>query len=199
MGFAEIPVDVRIIAATNRDLATEVNERRFRADLYHRLNVVQIQMPPLRDRGDDVLLLLDHFVGQYASKFGKASMSLSTEAKEMLKRYEWPGNVRELSNLVERAVLLNQSGSLTSEDFPLSSRGAGPRLFEVVGSEVRVHFPETGVSLELVEKRVIEAALVATGWNVLRAAKLLRVGRGALRYKIQKYGLEQPATERRAA
>jgi len=190
---------VRIVAATNRDLATEVNERRFRADLYHRLNVVLIQMPPLRDRGDDVLLLLDHFVGHYASKFGKASMSLSTETKEMLKRYEWPGNVRELSNLVERAVLLNQSGSLTSEDFPLSSRGAGPRLFEVVGSEVRVHFPETGVPLELVEKRVIEAALVATGWNVLRAAKLLRVGRGALRYKIQKYGLEQPATERRAA
>jgi DNA-binding NtrC family response regulator len=199
MGFAEIPVDVRIVAATNRDLSVEVSQRRFRTDLFHRLNVVPIVLPPLRDRGDDALLLLDHFVARYAAMFGKGEVRVTPEARRLLQGYHWPGNVRELSNLVERAVLLSQTGLLAPEDFPIPADGAPRRLFDVAAGDVHVRFPEEGVSLDLVEKRVIEAALQMTGWNVLRAAKLLHLGRGALRYKIQRHGLTAPEKERRAA
>lgn len=192
-GRETIQVDVRILAATNRDLAGEVQGRQFRHDLYHRLNVVHIHLPPLRERGDDLVLLVRHFVTQTARKLGHAAPRIDPGLLERLKGCSWPGNVRELANAIERAVLLAGDRDLTPEDFPslpVSGRSGGLSALISAG-QVEIDFTRGPVPLEIIEREAIQAALRASHGNVSEAARLLGLGRGALRYKIDRLHLGQ--------
>jgi DNA-binding NtrC family response regulator len=175
-GNRAIQVDARVIAATNRDLDEEVAEGRFRADLYFRLNVIPIRIPPLRDRRDDIPLLLDHFVGKYNRERGRALEGVRPESIEILRRYTWPGNVRELENLVERIVVLKGSGWLEPSDIPEKIR----RAERFLGDSIPV-LGETGLDIksatEDFENALIRQALHLTAGNKNRAATLLGLKR----------------------
>jgi DNA-binding NtrC family response regulator len=192
-GQDKIALDVRIIAATNRDLAREVQDRRFRDDLFHRLNVIPIHLPPLRERGDDLHLLADHFLEQMGRKFGRPKMSLSEDARCLMAAYAWPGNVRELMHLIERAVLLSRQDVLGPADFPLlaSQGGEAPETVWITGACIKVDFRRGPVSLDVVEREIISRALEEADWNISEAARLLGIGRGALRYKIERHRIER--------
>jgi DNA-binding NtrC family response regulator len=173
-GNEAIPVDVRIIAATNRDLRKRVEDAAFREDLYFRLNVVTITVPPLRERGQDIALLAQHFLEKYAQVTGKPIMGFAPETLARLEAYHWPGNVRELEHAVERAVVLSSSRLLLPDDFPLESRGEtpqGPRL------------PAAGMTLEEVRRWYVTRVLEDAGGNKLRAAEILGIDRRTL-YRI---------------
>ncbi len=192
-GSRDIPVDVRILAATNRDLAGEVREGRFREDLYYRLNVVPIEIPPLRERAGDPVMLARLFVERVGRKLGK-SVRLNAQAERDLSKYAWPGNVRELMNVVERAVLLAKSEELGPAELAI------PKQRERVAGEpdmadLGIRIPVEGISLIAVEKAVIEGALARTQGNVVEAARLLHIGRGSLRCKMRRHGLgrEEPS------
>jgi len=174
--------DVWVIAATNRDLAEAVRRGEFREDLYHRLRVVEIHVPPLREREDDVLELADHFLAIHAARYGVPVPSLSDEARDALRAYRWPGNVRELANVLERAVLLSEQSVLQSKDLALLPARDTPTEFQVV-------FPPGGLVWTEVEKSLVEQALKQSGGNQVRAAKLLGMSRDALRYRMEKYGV----------
>jgi DNA-binding NtrC family response regulator len=175
-GNRAIQVDARVIAATNRDLDEEVSEGRFRSDLYFRLNVIPIRIPPLRDRRDDIPLLLDHFVGKYNRERGRALEGVRPESIEILRRYTWPGNVRELENLVERIVVLKGSGWLEPSDIPEKIR----RAERFLGDSIPV-LGETGLDIksatEDFENALIRQALHLTAGNKNRAATLLGLKR----------------------
>jgi two-component system, NtrC family, response regulator HydG len=182
-GSAVVPVNCRIIAATNRELESEVEEQRFREDLYYRLNVVQIHIPPLRARGNDVLVLAQHFVRKFAERLGKAVTSLSSEAAKKLLEYDWPGNVRQLENSIERAVTLTAFEQITVEDLPERiSRYEASRL--TLGELESEH----ELTLDELEKRYIERVLKAAQGNKTQAAKLLGVDRRTLYRKLERYG-----------
>jgi DNA-binding NtrC family response regulator len=190
-GSRDIPVDVRILAATNRDLAEEVRQGRFREDLYYRLNVVPIEIPPLRDRDDDAVLLARLFCERVGRKLGKKAR-LSAASEREVGRYPWPGNVRELSNVIERAVLLARTEELGPAELSI------PKLRDRAAADVEltdlgVRIPPEGLSLLAVEKAVIEGALTRTQGNVVEAARLLHIGRGSLRCKMRRHGLEKEA------
>ncbi|HET9950944.1 MAG TPA: sigma-54 dependent transcriptional regulator [Candidatus Eisenbacteria bacterium] len=195
-GTRDIAVDVRILAATNRDLSGEVRQGRFREDLFYRLSVVPITVPPLRDRGADVTLLAESFCERVARKLGRTAR-LSPAAERELMRYPWPGNVRELGNAIERAVLLAKSEEIGPSELAL------PRVGGAAGSEapnlndLGLRFPADGLSLVALEKAAIEGALARTGGNVVEAAKLLHVGRGSLRCKMRRHKIDR--TEPRPA
>ncbi len=183
-GSGDVRVDVRVIAATNRDLEDAVKAGKFREDLYYRLNVLRVEVPPLRARGDDVCLLAQYLVESYGREFKRPVQGLSRPAEEALKAYAWPGNVRELRNLVERAVLFCERDRLEPADFEslqTARRGAGPRT----GFEL----PPEGVNLEELERSLVVQALERTGGNQTRAAALLSVHRDQSRYRIEKFGL----------
>jgi two-component system response regulator AtoC len=186
-GVADIRVDVRVIAATNRHLEEEVKKGRFREDLYYRLNVLPITLPPLRARAEDIPTLVHFFVDAYNTEFRKRVRSVGDEAMRRLKAYGWPGNVRELRNAVERAMLLTEGDQLTAEHFPVAS-GASSRLTEAV------ELPPTGIDLEQLERSLVIQALERSGWNQTRAAGLLGLNRDQIRYRIEKFKLERPAT-----
>jgi two-component system response regulator AtoC len=189
-GSRDIPVDVRILAATNRQLADEVRAGRFREDLYYRLNVVPIEVPPLRERDGDPLLLARLFVERVARKLGKDAR-LDAQAERELSRYAWPGNVRELMNVVERAVLLTRTAEIGPNDLAIPKprdRAAG----EYDMADLGVRIPAEGISLVAVERAVIEGALARTRGNVVEAARLLHIGRGSLRCKMRRHGLGRP-------
>lgn len=177
-------VDVKIIAATQKDLAASVNEGRFRLDLYHRLTSVVLAIPPLRERGDDVLLLAEHFLAHYATAHGIAAMELTESARAWLRNYTWPGNVRELSHLVERIALLPQGravdGALLDE-----LRVTGP-------TPTSTPPPPASRTDDSGEAARIRNALATTGGNVLRAARILGLTRNALRYRMRRYGIDRP-------
>ncbi len=181
-GTSEISVDVRIIAATNRDLDKAIEEGQFRTDLMFRLDVVAIDVPPLQERGNDVILLAEHFVTRFAQDFRKPITSIDDSCIEKLKSYRWPGNVRELRNVIERAVLLSQGEVLSSDDL-------------VVGKTNRhndagqVSLPPGGIDLHELEDELVKQALARTGNNQTQAAKLLGLGRDALRYRLDKLGM----------
>jgi DNA-binding NtrC family response regulator len=176
------PMNARIIAASNRDLEREVAARRFREDLYYRLNVVQIDIPPLRSRGTDVLLLARHFVTKYAQRIGKNVSGISSEAARKLLEYDWPGNVRQLENSIERAVAVTQREQITVEDLPERiARADGSRLGFVHAD------PASTPTLEEVERNHIQQALRAANWNKTRAAKSLGVDRRTLYRKLERY------------
>src|SRR2546426_112891 len=193
-GSRDIPVDVRILAATNRELITEVKQGRFREDLYYRLNVVPIEIPPLRAREGDPVLLARLFVERVARKLGR-SARLSVEAEREISRYGWPGNVRELSNVIERAVLLARTEGIGPTELAVPHTGVGTSPDDL--SDFNISIPPQGVSLQAVERAVIQAALDRADGNVVEAARLLKIGRGSLRSKMRRHGIERPR-ERRA-
>jgi len=180
----EIPVDVRIVAATNRDLEAEVEKGNFREDLYYRLNVVQISLPPLRSRGNDILLLAGHFIEVLSKRIGRDVKGLTSEAAHLLLGYEWPGNVRQLQNCIERAITLTQTDHLTPLDLPENIRGAQSSAPKAGGVEPH---PEHVLSLEEVERRYIEQVLALSGDNKSQAARLLGLDRRTLYRKLERY------------
>jgi len=185
-----IDVDARIIAATNRDLALLAKERRFRQDLYYRLNVVQLHMPPLRARREDVETLANHFTEYFAAKLGKGRVEMAPGAIKALEKYRWPGNVRELMNVIERAVLLNTTGLIRSKDLPIVDSVQASHLPLGALADEDLELPPEGLPLSVVERKLIEAALGAAGGNVTEAARLLHIGRGKLRTKMRQHGVE---------
>ena len=183
-GSADIRVDVRVIAATNRQLDEEVRQGKFREDLYYRLNVLPIVLPPLRQRPEDIPLLANYYVDAYNTEFRKRVRGVSLDAMTRLKTYGWPGNVRELRNAVERAMLLVDGDVLTPDQFPLAPSGQA-RLTE------RVDLPPNGIDLEQLERSLVVQALERSGWNQTRAAALLGLNRDQIRYRIEKFKLDR--------
>ena len=190
-GNVDIKVDVRVIAATNRDLEGQVKSGKFREDLYYRLNVLRVEVPPLRDRMEDLPLLAQHFVGAFAREFKRSVRSLSPAAEAALRAYNWPGNVRELRNLIERAVLLSEGPALQPSDFDslhTSRRGSSP-------ASSAFALPSDGVNLDDVEKMLVTQALERTHGNQTRAAALLGLHRDQIRYRMEKFGLKKADVE----
>ena len=187
----ELRVDVRVVAATNRPLEQLVREGRFRSDLFFRLRGVQLAVPPLRERGDDVLLLARHFLQLNSARYGKRGLRLSAQAEAALLAYAWPGNVRELRNVIEEAVLLAQHDVIAPGQLSFcASLGAAGRPGEAT---LLAEIPDSGINLEEVERTLVVQALQKTGWNVTRAARLLSLTRDTLRYRMEKFGLAAPA------
>jgi two-component system, NtrC family, response regulator AtoC len=184
-GAADISVQVRVIAATNRNLEDEVTRGRFREDLFYRLNVMPIVMPPLRQRVDDIPVLIAYYVDSFNSEFRKRIRRIVPSAMERLKAYPWPGNVRELRNAVERAMLLAESEELTMDHFPILDKRAGD-----LGESVEL--PAAGIDIDHLERSLVVQALQRTGWNQTRAATLLGLNRDQIRYRIEKFKLEKP-------
>jgi two-component system, NtrC family, response regulator AtoC len=185
----ERKVDVRIIAATNRDLEREVRQERFRKDLYFRLAVIVLDVPPLRQRGEDVLLLAGHYLRAFNARYGKAVREISAAARELMLAYPWPGNVRELSHVIERAVLWSHGPVLDVEHLSLTSpdHHAGAGGTPESESE-RAPLPPQG-DLAHWEKAMIEQALREAGGNQTKAAQRLGISRDTLRYRLKKFGL----------
>jgi transcriptional regulator with GAF, ATPase, and Fis domain len=183
-GSTDIRVDVRVIAATNRDLTEEVKKGHFRSDLYYRLNVVPIQLPALRQRPGDIPRLVHFYVDLYNTEFRKKIKQVTSAAMARLQAYDWPGNVRELRNAVERAMLLADGDELTVENFAVGSAGAPADAVEL---------PAAGIDLEQWERSFVQQALERSGWNQTKAATLLGLNRDQIRYRIEKFKLERPA------
>ena len=185
-------VNVRVVAASNRDLEAMVQAGKFRSDLLYRLRVLQINIPPLRSRGDDSLLLAQRFVALFAKRYAKAAPLLEASAQQALRSHDWPGNVRELRNAIERAVLLCHGGSLNATDLALGLRS---------GQRTATALPEAGTPLsqDELERQHLVQALAQTEWNVTRAARLLDVSRDTLRYRMERHGLQRPAASASAS
>ena len=190
-GDAERVLDVRVVAATLRDLEAAVEEGRFRQDLYFRLNVIGIEVPPLRARGNDVLLLAQHFLGRAARRAGKRVTGITPQAAERLLGYGWPGNVRELENCVERAVALTQHEQLLVDDLPEKVRSYRPA--DVV---LPTEDPSALVSMEEVERRYVLKVLESVQGHRGHAAKILGFDRKTLYRKLERWGVTEPASER---
>ncbi len=190
-----IKVDVRVIAATNRDLEKMIADGTFREDLYYRLAVVSIRVPPLRERSDDIPLLVDHFLAKHAERVGHGRPAVDKGVYSAFNLYAWPGNIRELENVIERALVLDRDGVIGLDDLPDRLRASGERI-----GNLRIELPDEGISLEDVERELLLAALEKHNWNQTRAAAYLNITRSTLLYRMQKFGLErgknpQPATE----
>ncbi|HEY4658976.1 MAG TPA: sigma 54-interacting transcriptional regulator, partial [Gemmatimonadaceae bacterium] len=181
-GVKDVRVDIRTICATNRDLQAAVREGSFREDLYWRLNVVQIHIPPLRERPEDVPVLAEQFLARFAQSMSRRPMRFSEEAKDALAAYPWPGNVRELQNAIERAVVVGRNEVVRTSDLPLRVTQA-PAAGNAPGS------------LAEAERAHVLAVLEANGWNITRAARVLDVDRVTLYNKIRKYELKRPENE----
>jgi len=188
-GDHEIRVDVRFLSATNRPLVDEVKQGRFRLDLYHRLRVVEITLPPLRERGDDVDLLTVHFVSRFAAEMGKPGLSILPQALQALRAYAWPGNVRELRNVIERAVVLCRSRELDLRDLPPEVLAASLRAGAAPSAGEREGTPAPLTPLEDVIRDHVLCAFRACGENVTRTAGALGIGRVALRRRLKAYGI----------
>jgi DNA-binding NtrC family response regulator len=180
-GLADIRVDVRVVAATNRDLEREVKAGKFREDLFYRLQVMPIALPSLRERKGDAIMLANYFLDQFNREFRKRIRGLSPAATSLLEQYQWPGNVRELRNAIERAMLLSDRDYLEPEDFTLT-RTVNPTEFRL---------PPEGVNLEEVERQLLVQALERAGGNQTQAAQLLGINRDQVRYRIEKFGLSK--------
>ncbi|MEQ9619107.1 MAG: sigma-54 dependent transcriptional regulator [Deltaproteobacteria bacterium] len=205
------PVDVRIIASTNKDLEKEVGEGRFREDLYYRLNAITIQIPPLRKRIEDVVPLMEHFLDKYSRELGVGKRTISDEAKEMVCGYDWPGNVRELENIIKRLLVLTSDSVITKETLTEAApnlegktrRGDGS-LEQFVANELKYMLEATGDSpsgkiydeiIKKVEKPLIESVLLLTGGNKKKAAQLLGINRNTLSKKIEDLGLREKGND----
>ena len=191
-GTKDITVDVRVIAASNRDLRQAVDNGTFRKDLYYRLQVVTITLPPLRDRREDIPLLARHVLGYFSREFKKPLPHLSSEAEGLLVQYEWPGNVRELRNVIERTMILEDTGDLLPGHLPPEIGGLAPSAALPAPT---FQLPETGVVLEEVEREFVRQALALTQGNQTRAARLLGLTRDELRYRVKKFALNYKAEE----
>ncbi|PNV87734.1 MAG: Fis family transcriptional regulator [Desulfobacteraceae bacterium] len=176
-GTEQIKVDVRLISATNRDLVAAIEEGSFRSDLYYRLNVVSIQLPPLRERIDDVPLLAAHFINKYNVEFNKKFDRVDRKAMDLMMDYHWPGNVRELENVIERALVIDQGPQMMVKHLPFCN--------------IESPLTEEPRSLQEVEKSHIEKMLQRNDWNIAKTARLLNIDRSTLHKKIKKFGLER--------
>jgi two-component system response regulator AtoC len=218
-GVKDIGVDVRVVAASNRDLEQGVRDGTFRQDLFYRLSIIPIFIPPLRNRKEDVLPLADFFIERYNFRFRKNLKGIVPEARELLAQYDWPGNVRELKNAIERAMILEDSEYIRPTYLPIQVTGQ-PQSYEnpvpvtvaasetmeasadVVGTAATwrslpsgkmipvLELPKQGTSLEEVERELVGLALKQTGGNQTHAARLLDISRDALRYKMKKFGFD---------
>ncbi|MEE9219558.1 MAG: sigma-54 dependent transcriptional regulator [Acidobacteriota bacterium] len=188
-GSRDIRVNVRIVAATNQNLEKAVMEHRFREDLYFRLKVIPIYIPPLRERSEDVPLLVMHFIERFNRELRKHTRGFTPEAMERLVLYRWPGNVRELRNVVERAMILETKEMLGLEDLPAEVRDGPAPQGDAVQGTASLTLLEPGYGLRKMEEEMVRQALQKTGGNQSRAASLLNVSRDALRYKMKKFGL----------
>lgn len=188
-GDTEIPIDVRVVAASNRDLETAIEERKFREDLYYRINVIHVELPPLRARGADVILLANHYLQHFATQSQKDVRSLDGEAAEKLSAYAWPGNVRELANCMERAVALTRNEQIGIADLPEKIRSYRTSHVLVAATD-----PTELVPMEEVEKRYILRVLEAVGGNKTLAAQVLGLDRKTLYRKLDRYGSERTSS-----
>src|SRR5271167_2087555 len=215
-GVRDMQVDVRVIAASNRDLERAVRESTFRQDLYYRLAIISIFLPPLRERKEDVLPLVDYFIGRYNRKFRKNVRGITDDTRKLMLKYDWPGNVRELKNAVERAMILEEAEELNPEYLPFAvaqqqsaftafelssgNNGSAPGKQLPDGRSLpQLHIPEGGTSLEEVERELVDIAMAQANGNQTQAARLLDISRDALRYKLKKFGLihaeeDEPST-----
>ncbi len=182
-----VTVDTRVVAATLKDLHEEIRNGGFREDLFYRLNVIEIKLPPLRDRPGDIPVLAAHFIEKYAKEFGKPVKALSKEAAEALAGYPWPGNVRELENVIERAMILEETDTIRKESLPIRPRHSGADS----GAARGVQFEGLSIkkASQAMEKELIARALEKTDGNRTKAAELLEISHRALLYKIKNYGL----------
>jgi two-component system response regulator AtoC len=185
-GIKDIQVDIRIVTATNKDLLTLKAEGQFREDLFYRVNVASIRIPPLRERPDDILPLTKYFVQKYNEEFHKNVQKISKGVEDFLGNYDWPGNVRELKNVIERALILGEGDTLLMEHLPIEILGQASKQG---GAIEGIRIPPQGISLEKVEEALVKQALKMTNGNQTRAAKLLDISRDALRYRMQKFGI----------
>jgi DNA-binding NtrC family response regulator len=189
-GTQTIKVDVRLVAASNRDLARAMEQGTFREDLYYRLNVVNIVVPPLRERKEDIEALAEHFVGKYATELTKKVVGLSPESLRVLRRYNWPGNVRELENTIERAVLMTESTRIEGDDVALLGQATSSSTGE---NPFPVHLPPQGMDLEEIEKEILLEALRMSNWVQKEAAALINISSRAMNYKVKKFGITHPS------
>jgi len=202
-GVRDMQVNVRVIAASNRDLEKEVREGNFRQDLYYRLAIIAIFIPPLREHKEDILPLVDFFIERYNQRFRKSIRGITEETKRLLVQSNWPGNIRELRNSIERAMILEDEPLLRPMYLPfaVNPAGAGLTAFEHSAARdngqslpggrflPRLYIPEGGTSLEEVERAMVELAMKQASNNQTHAAKLLDISRDALRYKLKKFEL----------
>ena len=188
-GLEEMQADIRVIAATNQDLAGRVADGRFREDLFYRINVIPIALPPLRERREDIPLLADHFLAKYSEQMGKHVTSISQDALQFMLRYDWPGNIRELENTIERAVALESTPAVLPESLPPAIRGDSPRG----AGQSADGLPDSGFDLEAhvkeIERGYIAEALKRAGGVQVRAAELLGMSFRSFRYYVKKYNL----------
>jgi DNA-binding NtrC family response regulator len=192
-GLKDIPLDVRVVAASNRDLKAESEAGRFRLDLYYRLSIIQVDIPPLRDRGNDVLLLSQHYIDTLGSRLRRRERinGLSPEVMEVFRKYKWPGNVRELRNVIERALILEDNDSITTEylpggllGLPIQSAATASSSSESVPAQFVL--PSEGISLDAAELSFVQQAIERSGGNQTKAAELLGISRDQLRYRLKK-------------
>ncbi|HEU4390179.1 MAG TPA: sigma-54 dependent transcriptional regulator [Blastocatellia bacterium] len=189
-GTKPTKVDARVIAATNRDLEAMVKEGRFREDLYYRLNIIPITIPPLRGRRDDILLLVDYFVAKHSKEANRRIRGLTASARSVVMNYAWPGNVRQLDSAIERAILLCECEEIDVEDLPIEIRQQ-----DSAGAAANFKLPPEGISFEELEKSLIIQAMEQTGWNITRAAKLLGLSFRTLQYRLEKFAIKKPGKE----
>jgi len=185
-GTKEIPIDVRIVSATNQELLKKVEAKEFRNDLYYRLQVIPIYIAPLRERREDIMPLVEHFIAFFNREFGKNVQGVSKMAHKFLEEYSWPGNVRELRNIIERAIILESENILTLEHLPpdmVSRAGESGG-----GSPLNFRIPAEGIDIEDVERELIRQALEVSEGNQSKAAKLLHLGIDPFRYRMKKFG-----------
>jgi DNA-binding NtrC family response regulator len=185
-GTKEIPIDVRIVSATNQELLKKVEAKEFRNDLYYRLQVIPIYLAPLRERREDIMPLVEFFIGYFNREFGKSVKGVSKLAHKFLEEYSWPGNVRELRNIIERAIILESENILTLEHLPpemvVGAAGVSG------GSPLNFQIPAEGIDIEDVERELIRQSLEIAEGNQSKAAKLLHLGIDAFRYRMKKFG-----------
>lgn len=193
-GTHETAVDVRVVAATNRDLRAMVADGRFRDDLYYRINVLSIDVPPLRERREDIPVLIDYFLKKHTRNTSRLVRGLDAETKKLMLDYSWPGNVRQLESAIERAILLCEGEFITVEDLPLEVRqDASP------AAQGAFKLPPEGISFEDVERDLIMQAMEQTDYNITKSAKLLGLTFRTLQYRLEKFGIKKPEGKKEAA
>lgn len=184
-GAKVIPVDVRIISATNKDLLKAIEDKIFRNDLYYRLQVIPIFLPALRERKEDIIVLVNHFMETFAREFNKPIKGISSMAEKLLVEYNWPGNIRELKNVIERAIILGNDENLLLENLPLEIVAKASQMTVPMTT---FKLPPEGIDIEEVERELIKQSLEITDWNQSKAAKKLNLGIDAFRYRMKKFG-----------
>ncbi|MGH9761155.1 MAG: sigma-54-dependent transcriptional regulator [Blastocatellia bacterium] len=185
-GTRPIKVDVRVIAATNRDLEGMVKDNRFREDLYYRLNIIPVTIPPLRNRRDDIPALVDYFIAKHTMGAARKIRGLTASARNLIMGYGWPGNVRQLESAIERAILLCEGDEIQVEDLPLEIRQQSEP-----SSNFSFKLPPEGISFEELEQSLIIQAMEQTNWNITRAAKMLGLSFRTLQYRLEKFGIKR--------